>query len=223
MGLRSADELEAVASPAWSEIAELADAGDATVLPVGPSQGRSVLYRLQVSAGSYLGALALNCGGIIADHGWFRLLGGGSTRLSDLATANGLAQPSAGISPPGFLLVGADALGGRFAIDGGALGVSPGEVCYFGPDSLSWGGLGGGHAAFVRSVLDGSLSELFESLRWPGWQAEIRVLEPDQGIGFYPPPFSVQGQDLSRVSRRVVPIAELFGFYEDAAAQLGPE
>lgn len=223
VNVRGVDELEEVASSAWAEIAELTAAGDAHVLPIDLSQGRRVLYRLQVSAGSCLGALALNCGGILVDHGWFRLYGGGSTQLPDLATVNGLADPTDQTSPPGLLLMGADALGGRFAIDGGALGVAPGEVCYFGPDTLSWGGLGGGHAAFVRAVLDGSMSQTFESLRWPGWEAEVEALNPDQGISLYPPPFSVEGQDPSKVSRRPVPIAELFGFYEDVAAQLMPE
>jgi hypothetical protein len=61
----------------------------------------------------------------------------------------------------------------------------------------------------------------FDSLRWPGWEEEVESLDPDQGIALYPPPFSVEGRDPSKVSRRAVPIAELFGFYEDAAAQLG--
>lgn len=117
--------------------------------------------------------------------------------------------------------MGADALGGRFAIDWGAFGVALGEVCYSGPDCLSWGGLGGGHSAFVRAVQDGSMTEAFESLRWPGWEAEIESLDADQGFFLYPPPFSVEGRDPSKVSRRAVPIAELFGFYEEAAAQLG--
>jgi hypothetical protein len=71
VGLREADELEAVSSPAWPEIAELAAVGKAHVLSVDPARGRQVLYRLQVSAGSYLGALALRCGGILAAAGPF--------------------------------------------------------------------------------------------------------------------------------------------------------
>lgn len=67
MNLRGPDELEAVASSAWAEIAELAAAGDAHGLSTDPLQGRQVLHRLQVRAGSYLGALALNCGGITVD------------------------------------------------------------------------------------------------------------------------------------------------------------
>jgi Protein of unknown function DUF2625 len=50
--------------------------------------------------------------------------------------------PTAASTSPGSLVVAEDVLGGRFAVDGGELGVEPGTVCYFGPDSLSWVDLG---------------------------------------------------------------------------------
>lgn len=220
VSVRSADDLAQVASPAWPEIVALAASSSAVVLPVEPAQGLRTLFRLQVSAGSFLGGLALNCGGILADHGWFRIYGGGSPGLPDVATANRLADPYALTSPPGLLEVGTDVLGGRFAIDGGALGINAGEVCYFGPDTLSWGGLGGGHSAFIRAVLDGSMADAFDSLRWPGWQGEVERLHASEGISLYPPPFTSEGKDPGAVSRRVVPADELRGFYQGAAGQL---
>jgi len=57
--------------------------------------------------------------------------------------------------PPGAIVVGHDVIGGLFAIDGGALGVAPGQVCYFGPDTLTWDGLGGGYSAFLLAALGG--------------------------------------------------------------------
>lgn len=192
------------------------------MLPVAPEQGLQTLYKLQVSAASFLGALALNCGGILADHGWFRIYGGGSPGLPGLASADHMTDPQGAASPPGLLLVGADVLGGRFAIDGGGLGIDQGEVCYFGPDTLRWGGLGGGHSMFIRAVLDGSMAAAFDSLRWPGWEDEVERLHPGEGISLYPPPFTAQGKNLGDVSRRPVPAEELLGFYEDAANQLGP-
>ncbi len=113
----------------------------------------------------------------------------------------------------------ASQLGGRFAIDGGSLGIALGEVCYFGPDGLAWEALGGGHADFVHAALTGGLAETFSSLRWPGWQDETENLSPDEGLALYPPPFSREGQDLSAVSRRPVPLTELSAFYEETAAQ----
>lgn len=221
MRIRPIEELVSVTEPAWPHVAALlAQDSSAEVQAVAPDKARDALHRLQVTAGSVLGALALNTGGIIADHGWFRLLGGGSEHLPDLASANGLGGPAEGATPPSFLVVGYDALGGRFAIDGGGLGVDLGEVCYFGPDSLTWGGLGGGHADFVTGVLSGSLTNAFASLRWPGWQEEVSVLLPDQGLALYPPPFTQQGANIGAVSRFAVPLSELLYFYDHAAAQM---
>lgn len=217
MTQRTAAELADVEDPAWPDLAALARAAGATVIAQERTRGLQALERLQVSARSTLGALALECGGIVADSGWFRLLGGGGNGLPDIATASGLRP---GESPP-MLVVALDALGGRFAIDGGGLGIKPGEVCYFGPDNLAWEGLGGGHTAFVEAVLSGSMSQTFTELRWPGWEAEVGGLALDQGVSLYPPPFAVEGGNVAAASRRAVPLAELHAFYDDAARQLG--
>lgn len=142
--LRSESELADVDEPAWPGLATLIDAAPlpVVVLPVPPDQARAVLYRLQVTARSALGALALNCGGLLIDHGWLRVLGGGGDGLPDIAAVNDLADPARTHSPPPFLTVAFDVLGGRFAVDGGGLGVQPGQVCYWGPDTLEWSGLG---------------------------------------------------------------------------------
>ncbi len=220
MQRRTAEELANVEDPAWPAISALVqEAPTATVLDVDHHRARQVLECLQVTARSYLGALALHTGGILADHGWFRLLGGGSDGLVDLAAANGLDEATD--QPPPFLIVGFDALGGRFAVDGGGLGIGPGEVCYFGPDTLAWGGLGGGHAEFVTAAITGALSQAFAALRWPGWEDEVVALRPDQGISVWPPPFSAEGQDPATAARQPVPMGELVEFYDDAARRLG--
>ena len=220
MLIRSGVELADVDSPAWPAVRSLVEASaGARALPVERAQGLQALEALQVTARSTLGALALNCGGITADHGWFRLLGGGSDGLPDLAIANGLGDPSESKAPP-FLLVAVDAIGGRFAVDGGGLGVRPGEVCYFGPDTLQWEGMGGGHSAFVESVLTGEMGKTFAPLRWSTWAHDVERLRLDQGFSAYPPPFTEEGQDLENVSRRPVPLGQLLAYYEDAALQL---
>jgi len=201
---------------AWTLIQEWAAESPTpvTFLPADPDRAARTLAGLRVSTRSALGALALHCGGVVADSGWFRLLGGGTDELPDLMTASAERLP-------GAVVVGYDALGGTFAVDGGGLRVAPGEVCYFGPDSLSWGGLGGGHGAFVQAVLTGALGASFDSLRWPGWQEEVAALSLDQGLSLWPPPFSDEGRDVAAASRRPVPIDELLTFYAQAAAQLG--
>lgn len=222
MVTRSSEELSNVPNPAWPAVRDLIQQHpDSTNLDVDPEQGREVLRHLQVTVGSPLGVLALNSGGVLADHGWFRILGGGSERMPDLASANGLASPDEVTGPPPYLMVGYDVLGGRFAIDGGGLGVSPGEVCYFGPDSLTWDGLGGGHGDFVAAAIGGHLAPAFAALRWPGWEDEVAAVPPHQGLSVYPPPFSREGKDIAAASRRVVPVQELFSFYDGAARQIG--
>ena len=137
MSARTPDDLITTDEPAWPDIEALAaEHGRATVLPVDPDHGRRVLWHLQVTARSWLGGLALHCGGLLVDHGWFRILGGGSEHLPDLAAMNGLTDPVTPRPSPSVLVVGYDVLGGVFAIDGGGLGIAAGEVCYFAPDSL---------------------------------------------------------------------------------------
>ena len=43
----------------------------------------------------------------------------------------------------------------------------------------------------------------------------------DQALHLYPPPFSREGKDVSAVSRRAVPVHEVWGVAQDFRAQLG--
>lgn len=203
------ERLIAVDNPAWPHLQQALADSDALVLPVDPEQGRRSLWKLQVTAALAMGAVALHTGGIVADHGWVRLYGGGSEHLPSIAEANGMDGSVS--APPGALAVGHDVLGGLFAIDGGALGVEPGEVCYFGPDTLTWEGLGGGYSAFLLAALSGALEVVFEGLRWPGWRDEVSSLTLSQGISLYPPPSTVEGRDVSKAARSAVSIQELLG------------
>lgn len=216
-------ELVDVEHPAWPELRDAVDRSDTpvTVLPTTRERGERTLHRLQVSARSVLGALALECGGLLVDHGWLRVLGGGANGIPDLAEANGLGEPDDSTQPPAFLLVAFDVLGGRFAVDGGGLGVAPGQVCHFAPDSLRWEGLEVGHGEFVHAMVSGATEQFYDGLRWPGWEDDCAGLAPHEGFALYPPPFSQEGADPAAASRRRVPIAELFDFYDDAARQLG--
>lgn len=207
--MRDIEHLIAVDNPAWPHLQQALAGADAITLPVEPEQGRRSLWGIQVTAASAMGAVALHTGGIVANHGWVRLYGGGSEHLPSIAEANGLGGPVS--APPGAIVVGHDVIGGLFAIDGGALGVAPGQVCYFGPDTLTWDGLGGGYSAFLLAALGGGLDVVFEGLRWPGWQDEVASLELSQGILLYPPPSSVEGSDVSKATRSVVSIRELLG------------
>ncbi|GGF38108.1 hypothetical protein GCM10011519_09620 [Marmoricola endophyticus] len=184
-------------------------------LPVDPTVGAEQLERLGVTERSVLGALALHTGGLVVDHGWLRILGAGHESLPGIAE-----QLDDRRVPPAYLVVAHDVLGGRFAIDGGGLGAAVGEVCYFGPDVLSWETTGLGHAAFVSWCLGSRLADFYQDLRWDGWEDEVRAVPLDHGLSLVPPPFTREGRDVAAVSRRPVPIDELNYLYAEAGAQL---
>lgn len=224
--MRSIDELLATDQPAWPALHDelQATAVPIDILPADGDHGRDCLHRLQVTVRSRLGALAAHTGGLLAEHGWLRVLGGGcpSRALPDLATANALA----GDGPPPALLIGYDVLGGRFEINGadpatlGRRG-DPGEVCYFAPDTLVWEELGMGHGAWLSWIADGGTVDFYANLRWPDWAAETRHLPLDQGIAVYPFLWSQQAQDnLAATHREPTPIAELFDLQAATARQL---
>jgi hypothetical protein len=213
------NELIDVPDPAWPRIEAAIDGSLSPVeVLVAETQTRaSTLLALQVTTASALGALAFETGGLVVDHGWLRLLGGGVGPMN-LATSNELDNRGHGAS--NHLLVAFDVLGGRFAVNGGGLPGSSGEVCYFGPDTLRWEPIGLGHGEFVSWCLLGDLAGFSESLRWSGWEDEVAPLAPDQGISAYPYPFTEEGKDLSRVSRRAVAISELWTVYQQMAEQV---
>ena len=181
------EELRDVDDPAWPVIEEAIAGADrpAEIIAGDRAAGEQTLLLLQVTTRSFLGALALHTGGLLVDHGWLRILGGGRGPLN-LCTANGVDQPPD--EPPGQVLVAFDVLGSKFAINGGALPGSPGEVCYFAPDDLAWLPLEMKFSEFVLWSLTDSLGLFYEHLRWPGWEAEVASLALDQGLSLVPRP-----------------------------------
>lgn len=119
-----------------------------------------------------------------------------------------------------FLVVAIDVLGGYFAINGGDLPGEPGEVAYWGPDTPAWTPLGVGHGAFVSVMLGGAVTEFYGSMRSAGWEEEVAALPLAYGLSVYPFPFTEDGQDLGRTSRKPVPLTELLDLYADLARQV---
>jgi hypothetical protein len=215
--VRSYDELISD-DPAWPELAAAASAsGRVTVLPRDETAARSRLEKLQVTTHSTLGALAHETGGLLIDRGWLRVLGCGHPRLP---RALGTWNEQLGIPLASFLLVADDVVGGAFAINGGGLGLARGNVFYFSPDTLAWEDTEKGHSAFVHWAFAGDLHAFYASMRWPGWETEVERVAGDQALSLYPPPWTVEGKDLSKVSRRPASAAELWNLQQELAAKL---
>ena len=216
--LRDLVEVERPALPALLAITS-ATGDRASVLPVEASQGEDVLWRLQVTVASALGALARHTGGVLIDHSWLRLLGGGGGGLPSVADANHLGTPTTESEPPAHLEVGRDVLGGRFAINGGAFQGDLGDTFYFAPDTLAWESMGLGHGDFVAWALSDRVSDFYSDLRWDGWEADAAAVPLDHGLAVYPPLFSTQSH-IGTPGRSRVPWEELVAFNEDMAVQL---
>lgn len=190
---------------------------DVEVLPVEPDRRDDCLVQLQVTLRSMLGVLAYEVGGLLVDHGWLRLLGGGHGALPSLAEAIALGDPASAAAPPDYVVLGWDVVGGVFALDGGGLRGVRGHVCYFAPDALQWEDLDVGHADFVRWVLTGGLESFAEDLRWDGWADEAQQLALDAVYLSDPPLWTVEGQDIDETERRMISVDELLARHAEAA------
>jgi hypothetical protein len=210
--MRTLEELVEKKDPAWPVVAEWIDGASnpVSVLPADRANADAALLQVQVTTRSPMGAIVHETGGLLIDHGWLRVLGSGSRRLPrSLPAWNEGRVPSIPESPPPFVLVADDALGGFFALDGGGLTRSPGKVHYFSPDSLDWQNLNASYSEFIVFALSGDLERFYRNYRWPNWQEEVANLPGDCAFSIYPFLWS-EGPSIAQRSRRPVPIAELW-------------
>ncbi len=214
--MRRLEELLNDVEPAWPLVADwIAKAvRPCEVLPPSPTRG-DILVQTQVTTRSPMGAVVYESGGLLIDHGWLRFLGSGHPRLQRT-----LPEWNDGRSN-GFYLVADDAVGGFFAINGGAFGEDIKDVYYFAPDSLDWISLKGGYSELLCWALTENLDSFYDSLRWPGWENDVASLSGDRCFFFSPPLFTKEGS-VSASRRGDVSVAESWGVQMDFRKQLGP-
>ncbi|MET7952237.1 DUF2625 family protein [Micromonospora sp. NPDC005324] len=199
---------------AWSEISALVAAAPypVEVLRADPQRAEACLTALDITTSSWLGAVVANSGGLLIDHGWLRVLGGGHDGLPDVAAEI--------VPKTGRLVVALDVMGGRFAWSQAEPGVRP-TVHYFGPEDLAWQDLELGYGDWLEAMLTGAMTQFYEGLRWPGWETEVANVALDQGLSAWPPPWTGEGKVLSAVSRKPIQLAELVSAHQHAARRLG--
>jgi hypothetical protein len=191
------------------------------VLPCERAAGERSLLAMQVTTRSPLGAIAFETGGLLIDAGWLRVLGAGHERLP--RSIDGWnAFPDGPHRLAGACLVADDAVGGFFAMNGGAFEGAKGNVFYLAPDTLRWEDTERGFTDWLHWALTGDLADYYENARWPGWEADVRALAGDRAFSIAPFLF-LKGPPVGERSRRPVPIEELWGLYAiDLPRQLGP-
>ncbi|GIF97510.1 DUF2625 family protein [Catellatospora citrea] len=224
--MRPVDELINIAEDAWSELLAELTAGAVQVRVLSTDHGPETLRMMQVTTRSRLGAMALHAGGVVLDHGWLRLYGGGhpAEGLPSLAEANGFDGGPR--EAPASFAVGHDVLGGRYEVNGPVPPEDrpgdPGEVCYYAPESLEWQPLDMPYGTWLSWLASGRLDDFYGDVRWPGWQDEARALRLDQGISMYPFLFTAEArQDLAATNRRPIPIDQLMSVHGSLARSLG--
>jgi Protein of unknown function DUF2625 len=211
---RSLKELINREDPAWPLVEEWIATATRPVEVLPPSaDAGDALVALQVTTGSPMGAIVLETGGILVDHGWIRILGSGHRRLPrslpSWSFACGLQESDA---PPPFLLVADDVVGGFFAQNGGHFGPGGPNVWYFAPDTWKWEDLGVGYSQFVSWCFSGDVPLFYEGYRWPGWEADTARLGGDLAFHLYPP-LTAAGPPLAERSRRAIPVSEIYALY----------
>jgi hypothetical protein len=212
--MKSLDQLIDVEDPALALIDEWVSSAKNHCQLLPPSANRAeVLLKAQVSTRSTMGAIAYETGGVLIDHGWLRLLGSGHPRLT--RTLSGWNDGKM----DGCYFVADDAVGGFFALNGGAFGTDLGKIYYWPADSLEWEPTQLGYSEFFEWVLMGDLTEFYASVRWSSWREEIASLTADRCVAFYPFLWAAEGS--AETSRRsTVPVEEAFALKADLLRQI---
>jgi len=216
---RTLEELINTDEPAWEMVQEWIK--EATnhieVLPASEPARSEALLQTQVTTRSPMGAIIYETGGILVDHGFIRILGSGhhEKMQRSLPGWNLQATQTEALGEAGFTLIADDAIGGFFALDGGAFS-NPMRVFYLAPDTLYWEHMDIGYSEFVFSFcFTGNVEGFYDGLRWPNWKDEVENLSGDRVLNFYPPLWSNPPERPERMpneerQRAPVPVAEQF-------------
>ncbi|HYG37713.1 MAG TPA: DUF2625 domain-containing protein [Cytophagales bacterium] len=216
---KSLSELINTEEPGWKLVEEWIKEGKnkIEVLPKIQARAEKALLESQVTTRSPMGAIVYETGGILVDDGWIRILGSGSERFdrSLIEWNQGKSFINSG-EQPAYLLIADDVLGGFFAINNGAFGKDEsGKIFYFAPESLTWESLGIGYSDFIYFCFSGDLDKFYKGFRWMNWEKDVRGLDANMAFSLMPYPWTKEGKNINKVTRKAVPIQELWNLYMD--------
>jgi len=215
--MKPLDELVDLKEPALVLINEWLSSAknDCVLLPPSTERGE-VLVTTQVTTRSPLGAIAYETGGVLIDHGWLRFPGSGHPSLR--RTLPDWNRDKA----DRCYFIADDAVGGFYAINGGAFGSDLSNIYYWPPDSLEWESMDLGLSEFLRWALIGDLGKFYSDVRGPNWMQDVSTITGDQCFDFYPPLWTKEGS-AEKSYRGTLPIEEAFTMKVDILRQVSDE
>jgi hypothetical protein len=185
-------------------------------------RAKECLFSLQITNKSTMGSIILETGGILIDNGWLRILGSGNVDIcGDILSWNGFSGTNIKNVIKDVLIIAYDVIGGFFAINAGAFEGEIKKVYYFAPDALEWEPMDIGYTEFIEWVLEGDISLFYESFRWKGWEKDTINLKGNEAFSFYPFLWTKQGENITKVNRKNIPIEEIWDFQQEALRQFG--
>jgi len=213
---KSLFELTNTSDPAWIYVEGWIKKAEVkvVVLPKDNIRADKEIETAQVTTHSPMGAIIYETGGIIIEDGIIRILGSGNTRLNRGIMEWNRDKSFTKDENPKFLLIADDVFGGFFAINGGFL--SPdnlGKVFYFAPDTLKWENLDLNYSDFLVFCFSKNINEYYSEYKWKTFDKDFTKTDFDKSFSFYPYLFSEEGKEIDKVTKRLVPISELWTMY----------
>jgi hypothetical protein len=190
------------------------------ILPRDSAKASVALIRSQLSTNTLLGSVIYNCGGIIVDEGWVRILGSGCGRLQRSVPDWNAGKIEAMRNEEAFfLLIADDVLGGLFAIKASSVEEleSIGTVFYYGPNSLTWQSTGLSYSSFLIYCFNGDLHDFYDDFRWKGWQEDVKNIDCNSVISCYPMLWTREGLQL-KANRKLLAIQSQWNMYQGKPA-----
>ncbi len=220
----SINELINDKEPGWILVKEWIESAKnkVEILPADTGKAKDALYKTQVTTRSPMGAIVYMTGGLLVDHGWIRILGSGSDKLTrSLPEWNkGKTLQDYG-QPVPYLLIADDAIGGIFILNSGVLGTDVGKIYYLAPDNLEYEPLDITYTEFLIFCFNNDLNEFYKDYRWTNWKSDVAKLKGDQVFSFYPYLWTKEGKDISKALKKEVPIEESYRQTLEFRNQLG--
>ncbi|MBR6403679.1 MAG: DUF2625 family protein [Eubacterium sp.] len=192
----------------WQQIKSIFEESsrDVQIIEGFEGKGKEENSCMKISSESSLGTIIEHTQGIVIDN-WVYVLGQSSDRSAGVIDFN----KRMGYEFAGMRIVAVDVVGGIYAIKTGRFRKGAGLVWYYAPDTIQWECLKYKYSEFLVWLAQGDLSEYYKSMRWSGWENDVRDVDlPNEGMLIYPYLWAKEC-DIETATKKVVPLKELIG------------